>query len=82
MSFENGHTLNQLAGIKDILNPKEDVENDAVLATLFALWYEEIETLQAQTHPSQLPTFKDIASCLNMVCSQLTQLSVTVHMLK
>ena len=66
----------------DILDPKEEVEEEGILATLFGMTYEQIETLQEQTHPSRLATFKSKASQLNMVRSQLTQLSVTVHQLR
>ena len=71
-----------MAGITDILDPKEEVEEEGILATLFGMSYEHIETLQEQTHPSRLATFKSKASQLNMVRSQLTQLSVTVHQLR
>ena len=79
---KSAHTLSHLANINDILYPKETLENSPLLMALYTLSMDEVNKLEATTHPTRKQTFKDRKYDWTLTKAQLESFSVIIDIIE
>ena len=61
------HSLDNIVNIEDILQPNEELEYSSNLMAIYSMTMDEVEALEAQTHPTGKQAFKDRNSGLSHI---------------
>ena len=65
--INTNHSLGHIANIDDILQPNEEVEFSSNLMAIYTMTMDEVEALEAQTHPTRKQAFKDRKYDLSLI---------------
>ena len=75
------HSLGHIVDIEDILQPNEELEYSSNLMAIYSMTMDEVEALEAQTHPTRKQAFKDRKYDWTLAKAQLESFSVVVEVI-
>ena len=76
------HSLGHIANIDDILQPNEEIEFSSNLMAIYSMTMDEVEALEAQTHPTRKQAFKDRKYDWTLAKAQLESFSVVTEVIR
>ena len=76
------HSLGHIVNIEDILQPNEEIEYSSNLMAIYSMTMDEVEALEAQTHPTRKQAFKDRKYDWTLAKAQLESFSVVSEALR
>ena len=80
--INTNHSLGHIANIDDILQPNEEVEFSSNLMAIYTMTMDEVEALEAQTHPTRKQAFKDRKYDWTLAKAQLESFSVVTEVIR